>query len=158
MSVRSFIWAIDLNGDGSYSPLELWEAAKWLFRLPGNLLIEGMGNIPFVSPVLHIRASEAAGYTSLNGGLSSSLSLLVWAAILVGILCWASPSDEDNNTASKRPLLGTNMTTTRQLPGPGTSSDTAESHHAHLPVSRSSYAMPGLKPVRHKRHRRLIIT
>ena len=157
MSVRSFVWAIDLNGDGSFSPWEMWEAAKWLFRMPGNLLLEGLGNIPFVSPVLHIHASEATGYGSLNGGLASSLSLLVWVAILVGILTWASPTvvEKDEPRLAR---IGTNVNTARQLAGPQASSQTSDYRHAHLPVSRSSYAMPGVKPVRHKRHRRLIIT
>ena len=159
MNIQSFVWSIDLNSDGSYSAWEIWETIRWMFRIPGNLLLEGLGHIPYVSSLLHIHASEATGYSSLNGGLSSSLSLIIWAAALAGILTLASPTVIKKDKSPEPMLIGTNIVSTaRRLAAPTASAQMPAQHHAHWPVSRSSYSMPGIKPIRHKRHHRLIIT
>ncbi|MGB6104252.1 MAG: hypothetical protein WBF88_10460 [Pusillimonas sp.] len=166
MNVKSFEWVIDLNHDGVYSTWEFWEAVKWVYRLPGNLLLEGLGHTPYLSSALGIRASEATGYGSLNGGLATSLSLLLWVIVIFGILTLLSPTadEDDTNTAldPAQALIGMNAPPfARQIQGPAKEQDgsPAVHHgHAHLPVSRASYAVPGKKPVRHKRHRRLVIT
>lgn len=161
MNVRSFVWATDLNGDGSYSMWEIWEAARWVFRLPGNLLLEGLGHVPYLSSLLNIQASEATGYGSLNGGLASSLSLLIWVVVITSVLSLSSSTaDEDNSAASSRQvLIGMKTTAVKQIAGPDKAQgQLSTEHHAHLPVSRTNYAVPGKKPIRHKRHRRLVIT
>ena len=160
MNIQSLVWTIDLNNDGSYSAWEILETVRWVFRIPGNLILEALGNTPYLSSLLHIEASAATGYNSLNGSLASSLSLIVWALALVGILTLASPSVIKKDRTSEPLLIGSNVvSTTQQLAAPAANSPhTASSHHVHLPVSRSNYAMPGTKPIRHKRHRRLIIT
>lgn len=160
MYVKSFVWAIDLNGDGAYSTWEVWEAAKWGFRLPGNLLLEGLGHIPYLSSLLSIQASEATGYGSLNGGLASSLSLLIWVVAIVSLLALSSPAptQEDNGTAPRQAQIGMNATAARQIAAPNKNQGQSTDHHAHRPVSRANYAMPGKKPIRHKRQRRLVIT
>ncbi|MCC2595037.1 hypothetical protein LKR43_01650 [Pusillimonas sp. MFBS29] len=160
MNVHSFIWATDLNGDGAYSPWEIVEAVKWAFRLPGNLLLEGLGNVPYVSSVLHIQASEATGYSSLNSGLAASLSLLIWAIAIFTVLSRSSSSDTaaERPPASKPALIGTNPATIRQIAGPDKTAGQTARRPVHLPVSRANYAMPGKAPLRHKRQRRLVIT
>ncbi|NYT58750.1 hypothetical protein H0A65_07415 [Alcaligenaceae bacterium] len=160
MNVHSFIWATDLNGDGAYSPWEIMEAVKWAFRLPGNLLLEGLGHVPYVSSLLHIQASEATGYGSLNSGLAASLSLLIWAVAIFTVLSLTSSSDNETESApaSRQALIGTNPTTQRQIAGPQKTPGQPASRPMHLPVSRANYAMPGKTPVRPKRHRRLVIT
>src|SRR5690606_2042009 len=137
---------------------EIMEAVKWVFRLPGNLLLEGLGHVPYVSSVLHIQASEATGYGSLNSGLAASLSLLIWAVAIFTVLSLTSSSDTASESApvSTPALIGTNPATIRQIAGPGKSSDQPASRPVHLPVSRANYAMPGKMPVRHKRQRRLV--
>jgi len=160
MNVHSFIWATDLNGDGAYSPWEILEAVKWVFRLPGNLLLEGLGNVPYVSSLLHIQASEATGYGSLNSGLAASLSLLIWAVGIFTVLSLTSSSDAQAESESSpgQPLIGMNPVATRQIEGPEKAPSQPGGRPVHLPVSRANYAMPGKMPVRHKRHRRLVIT
>src|SRR5690606_16759845 len=160
MNIQSFAWAIDLNGDGTYSMWETWEAARWVFRLPGNLLLEGLGHIPYLSSLLNIQASEATGYSSLNGGLASSLSLLIWVVAITSLLNRTSATDDEDDIVlpSRQAQIGMNASATRQIAGPEKNSPLSAEHRTHLPVSRVNYAMPGTKPIRHKRHRRLIIT
>src|SRR5690625_4452525 len=66
------------------------ELAIWLYRLPGNLIMEGIGNLPLVPELLNIHASASAGYGSLNGTISHALSLLFWVALLLGAISYSS--------------------------------------------------------------------
>ena len=91
MAVQTLNFNVDLNNDGAYSLWELWLVAKELYRVPGNLVVEGLGNIPFMADALNIRASESAGYTSLNGTLAVLISLLFWTALLFTALSYLSP-------------------------------------------------------------------
>lgn len=83
MWIESFNLVIDTNNNGVVSLAETWQAIGWLYRLPGNLVIELLGAIPPVANLLHIRASTETGYQSLNGGFSVVLSLLIWLLIVV---------------------------------------------------------------------------
>src|SRR5690606_36317445 len=139
MNIQSFAWAIDLNGDGVYSMWENWEAAKWVFRLPGNLLLEGLGHIPYLSSLLGIHASEASGYGSLNGGLASSLSLLIWVVAIASILNLSSRTvvEPDTEEPSRQALIGMGTPATRQITGPQQHAPLEP--RVHLPVSRANY-------------------
>lgn len=160
MKIESLNLVVDLNRDGAYSPWELWEAAKDIYRLPGNLVVEALGNIPYVSPVLKISASEATGYASLNGLLALTLSLLFWILVIFAVLMWTSPSDDDIEDTSVIPM---NANAGEALP---TYDDTASlpqrpavstvQARVHLPVSRHIYAAPGKTPRKHRRRHHLI--
>ncbi|WP_397474261.1 hypothetical protein [Pusillimonas sp.] len=83
MWIESFNLVLDANNDGAISPAEAWHVFKWLYQLPGNLVIELLGNIPPVAHLLHISASADTGYGSLGGGLATVLSLLIWLLVLI---------------------------------------------------------------------------
>ncbi|MDS1140828.1 hypothetical protein RE432_10310 [Pusillimonas sp. SM2304] len=164
MNIESLNLVIDLNRDGAYSPWELWEAVKWVYRLPGNLLVEGLGHIPYLSTLLNIQASEATGYRSLNGSLSVTLSLMLWVVAIFSLLTWLSPTvdepdDASLDAASARRSPATGAAHARLAEPDGKQGhDEAAAPHArpHLPVSRANYAAPGKKPKRHRRHHRLV--
>lgn len=82
MNIQALNFSMDVNGDGTISRWELWETVIWIYRLPGNLVVEGVGHIPFVSDLLGIHASQDAGYASLDGSLAVALSLLFWLAVV----------------------------------------------------------------------------
>ncbi|OXR50510.1 MULTISPECIES: hypothetical protein [unclassified Pusillimonas] len=112
MNIKSLNLVVDINADGRYSFWEIWELIRDLYRLPGNLLVEGLGHIPYVSNALGIHASEAMGYGSLNGLLAVTLSLLFWIALILGLMAWASPdadTDAEDNVGkatARAPGLG----------------------------------------------------
>ena len=91
MAVQTLNFTVDLNNDGAYSLWELWQVTKELYRVPGNLAVEGLGHIPFIAQWLDIRASEATGYASLNGTLAVLISLLFWTALLFAAPSYLSP-------------------------------------------------------------------
>src|SRR5690554_1555376 len=95
MKIQALDLVVDLNRDGTYSGWELWEAIKFLYRLPGNLLTEALGHIPYVSSALGIQASEASGYASLNGLFAVTLSLIFWVLVVFAMLTLASPEKDD---------------------------------------------------------------
>lgn len=164
MNIESLNLVIDLNRDGAYSLWEIWEAVKWVYRLPGNLLVEGLGHIPYLSTLLNVQASEATGYRSLNGSLSVTLSLMLWVVAIFSLLTLLSPTvdeadDADPDAASARHGLSAGATHARLSEQYGKQGhDGAAALHArtHLPVSRANYAAPGKKPKRHRRHHRLV--
>lgn len=105
MAVQALNFNIDLNNDGVYSLWELWHVVKDLYHAPGNLVIEGLGHIPFIAEPLGIRASEAAGYASLDSILAVLLSLMFWTALLFTALSRLSPdaaveSEKANNSST----------------------------------------------------------
>lgn len=151
MSIQSFNLILDINGDGSYSAWELWEAIRFVYKLPGNLVVEILGHIPFVSPLLGIRASEATGYGSLNGMLATSLSLLFWVVIVVTALNLASPTVEDDNNNETRGNIAPPFPSG---PLPATRQTEAEAARSHRPVSRPAHTVPGAH-ARPRRHRHL---
>jgi hypothetical protein len=83
MHIESFNWVVDANQDGTISLPETWETAKWLYQLPGNLVVEAIGHIPHVADLFHIHASQATGYSSFNSWFTSAFALLFWLFILV---------------------------------------------------------------------------
>lgn len=107
MNIKSLDLVVDLNADGRYSFWEIWELLRDIYRLPGNLLIEGLGHIPYVSDVLGIHASAATGYASLNGLLAVTLSLLFWIVLILGLMAWASPdaNPDEVNDGEKAQLV-----------------------------------------------------
>src|SRR5690606_2092398 len=83
MWIESFNLVLDANNDGAVSLSEAWHIAGWLYQLPGNLTIELVGAIPPVANLLQIRASAETGYGSLNGGLATAVSLLIWLLVVI---------------------------------------------------------------------------
>jgi hypothetical protein len=175
MTIQSLAFSLDANQDGAYSAWELWEVCKALYHLPGNLVVEALGQLPIAQHFLHIEASAATGYGSLNGTLAIALSLAFWVAILFTVLTVASPTDPESlQQPTETTPSGTNVQ------GTSLGSQTLHNHHVHaaslhehaamprrglaakaatvprdrmhLPVSRTYYAAPGRKPVR-KRYR-----
>lgn len=122
MNIKSLDLVVDLNADGRYSFWEIWELLRDLYRLPGNLLIEGLGHIPYVSDILGIHASAATGYASLNGLLAVTLSLLFWIVLVLGLMAWASPDatpDEANNGKKKGAASSSASKATQPASAPG---------------------------------------
>ena len=108
MHIQTFQWVIDANGDGSISLSDIIETLRWIYRIPGSLVVEALGNTPVVSDMLRIQASQETGYASLNGGLASILSLLFWAVLILWLLYTSSaPKPEPESKTSRRaPRLG----------------------------------------------------
>ncbi|MBP6018714.1 MAG: hypothetical protein KA735_04425 [Burkholderiaceae bacterium] len=94
MKIEALNFYIDINGDGRYNGWEIWEAVKWVYRLPGNLLIEGVGNVPFLAGLLNIQASEATGYASFNNWMVVGFSLLFWLALLMFLASFKHDTDD----------------------------------------------------------------
>jgi len=145
MNIESLKMVVDINRDGSYSLWELWEAVTFVYRLPGNLMVEGLGNIPYVADFLGIQASSATGYASLNSLWAIGLSLLFWMLAIFTVLTLGSPeapeaeSPELNPDDVAKPVKLSPALPSRPV-------GTAMQTRAHLPVSRSSYAISGRKP------------
>lgn len=160
MNIQSLHFSLDINRDGSYSLWEYWEAIKFLYRLPGNLIVEGLGHVPYLAPLLHIQASQDAGYGSLDGLLSVTLSLLFWIIVVFGILTLASPVSDETDDTSVDSLAPSSQVPTVAIAADD-SSDLAAMQpvqapghfHTHRPVSRSSYSIPGKQPKRRHWHR-----
>ena len=175
MTIQSLAFSLDANHDGTYSAWELWEVGKAIYHLPGNLVVEALGQFPFAQHYLQIEASAATGYSSLNGTLAIALSLAFWVAILFTVLTVASPTDPESlqqpteipspeKNAQGTPLgsqalhnhhvhaasLHEHAATPRR--GLAAKAATVSRDRMHLPVSRTYYAAPGRKPVR-KRYR-----
>jgi len=162
MKIESLHLVVDLNHDGAYSMWELWESVKFVYRLPGNLIVEGLGHIPYAS-TLGIRASEATGYGSLNGLLAVTLSLLFWIVVVFSILTLSSPvADNVDENGEKdtgmRAEAASGFISADDNNVPATSAGTddnvwvSSTVRGHLPVSRPAYSAPG--SVKHKKPRR----
>lgn len=173
MNIQSLALRIDANNDGVYNMWELWDVAKAIYRLPGNLVVEGLGNLPLVANFLNINASVNSGYSSLNGTLAVAISLVFWVAILFTVLTVTSPSaplEEDGNTLtnagqapSSQHALHNHHVHAASLHqhaaaprrGLAAKAATVPRDRAHLPVSRTYYAAPGKKPIRKRNRLRL---
>lgn len=83
MNIVSLHWVIDANHDGHISLVETWHTLKWLYQLPGNLFVEGLGHIPVAATTFHIHATEQAGYFSLNSWFTAAFSLFFWLFVLI---------------------------------------------------------------------------
>lgn len=105
MKMKSLDFALDINGDGVFSPWEYLEALKWIYQLPGRLVMESLGNIPVVASTLNIQASEATGYASLYGLTVTLISLLCWLVLFCSIISLTSRERNARKTARKTLLL-----------------------------------------------------
>ncbi len=158
MNIQSLNLIVDLNNDGRYSVWELWEAIKFVYRLPGNLLVEGMGHVPPVASLFRIEATPVNGYDSLDGLLSVTLSLIFWVIVVFGILTLLSPSaDIDDETLDASPANAQNGYQSGSAGSTAMASNASDAVQAipkrhHHPVSRPVYAAPGRKPKRHPWH------
>ncbi|MHA3903192.1 hypothetical protein ACTPOE_06385 [Castellaniella sp. WN] len=83
MNIQALHFVLDIDGNGSVAGWEIIEALKWAFSLPGRLMVEGLGNIPFVADTFHIQASAATGYASFHSLPATVLTLLFWVGCLV---------------------------------------------------------------------------
>src|SRR3546814_11313638 len=112
--------------------------------MPGNLAVEGLGHVPYLSSFLGIKASEATGYGSLDGLLSVTLYLLFWMVLLFSALTLSSPSADDESTDQTDvrrgvPPDGTFPVTTQPSEIPLASHPPtwmSSPHHLTLPVNR----------------------
>ena len=158
MNIQSLNLIVDINNDNRYSAWELWEAIKFVYRLPGNLLVEGMGHIPPLASLFNIDATPANGYGSLDGLLSVTLTLIFWVILIFGMLTLASPSPDDGDDERMtgfEALPNANSVSSRQSSVgtvTGDSTIVTLAKRPHHPVSRPVYAAPGKKPKRHPWH------
>lgn len=90
MQFQTFQWVMDINADGHLSSWELWETIRWIFRMPGSLVIELLGQFPLIAKPLGIAASAATGYGSLDGLLAKLFSFLFWVPLLIALLSLSS--------------------------------------------------------------------
>ena len=108
MQFQTLQWVMDINADGSLSLWEIWETIRWVFRMPGSLVVEAIGQFPALAALLNISASPETGYASLNGLLAKGLSLLFWLPVLFWVLNLGSgPAKEKAPKAKSKetPLL-----------------------------------------------------
>ena len=156
MNIQSLNLIVDINNDNRYSLWEIWETIKFVYRLPGNLLVEGMGHIPPLASLFNIDASPANGYGSLDGLLSVTLTLIFWVILVFGILTLASPrSDDPNEDLMAGPTIRQDENIVHgRVPTAGAPESTAHirAKRPHHPVSRPVYAAHGKKPKRHPWH------
>jgi hypothetical protein len=82
MNIESLNLLINANHD-DISLAGAWHALQGLYMVPGNLLLEILGNIPVTANLFHIQASQQTGYFSLNSWFSALFSLLFWLCVLV---------------------------------------------------------------------------
>ncbi len=104
MKIEALNFYLDINGDGRYNSWEIWEAVKWVYRLPGNLLVEGVGNVPLLANLLGIQASEATGYASFNNWMVVGFSLLFWLALLIFLASFKRDTDADPELELAAPI------------------------------------------------------
>jgi hypothetical protein len=83
MNIQALHFVLDIDGNGSVAGWEIIDALKWGFSLPGRLMVEGLGNIPFIAQAFGIQASAATGYASFHSLLATALNLLFWVGCLV---------------------------------------------------------------------------
>ncbi|HRK84386.1 hypothetical protein [Alcaligenes sp. Lyrl_28] len=129
--MQTFQWIIDANGDGLYSLKEILQTLRWAFRIPGSLVVETLGSVPYLSDVLRIQASEATGYASLRGGLVNILSLFFWAGLCLWFL-----------EINSKPRAEPPQRKTRLTPHLHKQSDSAHAQQLHANHNR--------RPVRHR--------
>lgn len=84
MHIQTFQWLQQIIE--TPSSFSFWQMLRWLYRLPGSLVIEALGQVTPLAQWLHIQASAATGYASLDGRIIHVLSLFFWAALLLWIL------------------------------------------------------------------------
>lgn len=101
MVLASLQFTLDIDGDGSISRWEAWQAFLWLYRLPGNLVLEGLDRL--------LPAAQLAGKAGATGTLGVILSLVFWVGLFI-LACHAA-------SRQRRPRA--HAATQRQLPWHG---------------------------------------
>ena len=81
MRIESFYVIFDAIHQGPSGLSGLWAVLRSIYQLPGNLLLEAVGNVPEVADLFHIQASALNGYDSLSGWFSNLSSLFFWLFI-----------------------------------------------------------------------------
>ncbi len=104
MQIMSLSHRLDVDGDGILSRWEFLETLKWVYHLPGNLIMEGLGHVPYLSSWLGIEASAATGYGSFGSLPSVVLSLLVWLGVICGLISLRLPARRRQPPVSEAPL------------------------------------------------------
>jgi hypothetical protein len=103
MNIQALHFVLDLDSDGSVAGWEAVEALKWAFSLPGRLMVEGLGHIPFIADTFDIHASPATGYGSFHGLLATALTLLFWVGCLVLVTRVGATPDAPAEAADAEP-------------------------------------------------------
>ncbi|WP_322994503.1 hypothetical protein [Castellaniella sp.] len=85
MNIQALHFVLDIDGNNTIAGWEALNALKWGFALPGRLLTEALGNIPWIADTVGIQASAATGYASFHGLLTTGSSLVFWVLILYGL-------------------------------------------------------------------------
>lgn len=101
MYIRTLQWSMDINGDGKLSMWEIWETLRWAFQIPGNLILEAVGQFPALASLLHIQASASTGYASLNSVPAKALTLLFW----IGLFLWVVSRGNKSTAKAKHTTL-----------------------------------------------------
>lgn len=100
MHIQSFQWLANvIDNPASFNA---WDMFSWLYRLPGSLIIEALGNIHPVAELLHIHASSATSYATLDGRVVNVVSLFIWAASVLWILHASSTPETSSNPNKER--------------------------------------------------------
>ncbi|MYN13563.1 hypothetical protein GSY71_10500 [Pusillimonas sp. TS35] len=149
MYIKSLNLVADINGDGSYSLWEIWDLLRQIVRVPGNLVVEGLGHIPYVSGWLGINASPATGYGSFNGLLALVLSLLFWAGLLFALMTISSSEEAAPVQGQKGKRWGRLGPTFASQPSAW---GRTPKQHTFLPVSRPAYAAHNTTAKRRRHH------
>lgn len=109
MHIQTFQWVMDINADGQMSLWEIWQTVRWVFRIPGSLVVEFLGHYPALANLLNIKASAATGYASLDGLISKVISLFFWLPLLMWTLSLGNKAkprhDYLDEHANSQPLL-----------------------------------------------------
>jgi len=100
MQFQTFQWVMDIDGNGTLSLWEIWETVRWVFRIPGSLVVELIGQFPALAQILNISASPETGYASLDGLYAKVISFCFWLPLLFWVLGLGS-----NPTTKRRKRL-----------------------------------------------------
>ncbi|MFT0533336.1 hypothetical protein ACMHYJ_10995 [Castellaniella hirudinis] len=99
MSIQALHFVLDVDGNGAVAGWEVLDALKWGFSLPGRLLTEALGNLPWLADALGIQASAATGYASFHGLLATGSSLVFWVLVLYGLTRIGARKSPDDTQA-----------------------------------------------------------
>lgn len=100
MNIQALHFVLDIDGNGTISGWEILAALKWGYALPGRLVVEGLGSLPLIADTFGIEASPATGYASFNSLLTTGISLVFWAGLLVLLMRIGTKDDTASGTAS----------------------------------------------------------
>jgi len=104
MEFQTFNWVMDIDGNGTLSLWEIWETIRWVFRVPGSLIVEFIGQFPALAHLLGISASPETGYASLDSLYSKVISIFVWLPLLFWVLGLGSKTPRRQAVQKTEPL------------------------------------------------------